>query len=62
MQEEADYELAVTVRVYGAGTAEEAAQALRDYPGTFELSRDREVEIITVTAPADVKAARDASS
>jgi hypothetical protein len=44
-----DYVLLVTVRLYGGGTAEEAAQALRDYRSTFDLSGDREVEIIRVT-------------
>jgi hypothetical protein len=43
-----DHELIVTVRLYGIGTVEEAAQALRDFSGTFDLSGDREVEIIDV--------------
>ena len=46
-----DYELMVKVRVYGGGTAEEAADALRDFRSTFDLSRDREVEIIEVRVP-----------
>jgi hypothetical protein len=41
-----DFSLDVTVRLYGGGTAEEAAQALRDHPETFDLPNDREVEII----------------
>jgi len=45
---ESDFTLTVTVRLYGGGTAEEAAQALRDYRSTFDLPRDREVEIIDV--------------
>ena len=45
---EQDYELTVTVRLYGGGTASEAAAALRDYNGTFDLRGDREVEIIDV--------------
>lgn len=46
---ETDHELLVTVRLYGGGTAEDAAQALRDYRSTFDLDGDREVEIIGVT-------------
>jgi len=48
---ESDHELIVTVRLYGSGSAEDAAQALRDYNGTFELpgnSAVDEVEILTV--------------
>ncbi len=45
---EQDYELIITVRVYGGGTADEAAAALRDYKSTFDLPGDREVEIISV--------------
>ena len=44
-----DYTLTVTVRVYGGGSADEAAQALRNYRSTFDLDGDREVEIIDVT-------------
>jgi hypothetical protein len=47
--DDADYSLLVTVRLYGGGTADEAARALRDYRSTFDLSGDREVEIIGVT-------------
>jgi len=43
---EQDYELMVKVRVYGGGTAEEAAAALRQHNGTFDLPGGREVEII----------------
>jgi hypothetical protein len=46
MYREADYDLIVTVRVYGPGSAEDASRALRDYPTTFDLPRDAEVEII----------------
>jgi hypothetical protein len=41
-----DFTLTVTVRLYGGGTAAEAAKALRDYRSTFDLPGDREVEII----------------
>ena len=41
-----DFELAVTVRLYDEGTAEEAARALQDYRGTFLLPGDREIEIL----------------
>ena len=43
---EADYGLIVTVRVYGPGSADDAAQALRDHPATFDLPGDAEAEII----------------
>jgi hypothetical protein len=49
---ESDFTLTVTVRLYGGGTAEEAAQALRDHPETFDLPNDREVEIIDAQAAA----------
>ena len=39
-------DLIVTVRLYGPGTAEDAARALREYRSTFVLSGDREVEIL----------------
>jgi hypothetical protein len=42
----ADYDLIVTVRVYGPGSAEDAARALMDYGTTFDLPRDAEVEIL----------------
>jgi hypothetical protein len=48
VNDDQDYELIVKVRVYGGGTADEAAAALRDYRSTFDLSGDREVEIIEV--------------
>jgi hypothetical protein len=41
-----DYDLIVTVRVYGPGSAEDAARALRDHRSTFDLPRDAEVEIL----------------
>jgi hypothetical protein len=45
-----DYVLTVTVRIYGGGSADEAAEALRGVAGTFFLSGDREVEILDVAA------------
>ena len=45
-EETRDYELQVSVRVYGPGDAEAAAKALRDYRSTFDLPRDAEVEIL----------------
>ncbi len=50
MADDQDFTLTVTVRLYGGGTAEEAAKALKDYPTTFDLPGDREVEILDVKA------------
>jgi hypothetical protein len=44
---ESDYDLVVTVRVYGPGSAEDAARALRDYRSTFDLPDDAEAEILS---------------
>ena len=52
MSDETDYELIVTVRVYGPGSAQDAAHALRAYNGTFDLPHDAEVEIIDVQVPS----------
>jgi hypothetical protein len=52
VSDEKDYELTVTVRVYGDGSAEDAARALRAYNGTFDLPHDAEVEIIDVQVPS----------
>lgn len=48
MTDEKDYELLVTVRVYGRCSVERAAQALRNYPSTFDLPHDEEMEIMNV--------------
>jgi hypothetical protein len=47
-----DFDLLVTVRVYGAGSAMDAAGALCTGRGTFDLPGDGEVEILTAR-PAD---------
>jgi len=41
-----DFELRVTVRLYGGGTVEEAARAVAGFQGTLDLPGDREVEIL----------------
>jgi len=46
--EEADYKFLVTVRVYGPASAEDAAQVLKSYANTFDVSYDAEVEIMDV--------------
>jgi hypothetical protein len=46
--DEHDFRLEVHVRLYGDGSADDAADALRDYKGTFDLPGDREVEILAV--------------
>jgi hypothetical protein len=46
MAEDATFDLTVTVCLYGGGTADEAAKALKDYRSTFDLPGDREVEIL----------------
>ena len=51
MTDETDYELIVTVRVYGAGNAEDAAQALMGYRSTFDLLCGGEAEILHVQVP-----------
>ena len=43
---EDDFFLTVKVRTYGGVTAEEAAQALRDYPASIDLPGQREMEIL----------------
>ena len=48
MDADQDFHLLVTVRLYGGGTADEAARALHAYCSSFDLSGDREVEIINV--------------
>ena len=49
---ETDYDLAVRVRLYGPGTADDVAAVLRAYTSPFALSGDREAEIIDVTVLA----------
>lgn len=44
---ESDYELLVTVRVYGPGSAEDAARVLVAHGETFDLPHDAEFEIIS---------------
>jgi hypothetical protein len=44
-----DFNLAVTVRLYGNGTAEDAARALLA-PGTYLLPNGAEVEILDARA------------
>ena len=46
MAEDATFDLTVTVRLYGGGTADEATKALKDYRSTFDLPGEREVEIL----------------
>ncbi len=46
MADDQDFTLTVTVRLYGDGTAEEAAKALKDYGTTFDLPGGGEVEIL----------------
>jgi hypothetical protein len=46
-----DFDLLVTVRVYGAGSAMDAAGALGTAPVTFDLPGDGEVEIL-IARPA----------
>ena len=48
MSDGQDFELTVTVTLYGGGTFEEAAEALLGYKSTFDLPGDRELEIIAV--------------
>lgn len=43
-----EFELIVSVTLHGEGTCEDAAKALRDHTGTFDLPGGREVEIIAV--------------
>ncbi len=48
MADDQDFEIAVVVRLYGGGTAREAAMALKDYNGTFDVPGGREAEILEV--------------
>lgn len=43
-----DYDLTVTVRLYGFGDAQDAAQVMNSYTGTFVLPNGDECEIIAV--------------
>lgn len=45
---EHDFRLEVIVRLYGDGTADDAADALRGYKGTFTPPHGDEVEILEV--------------
>jgi len=56
-----DFELQVSVRVYGPGDAEAAAEALRRYRSTFDMPGDAECEILAAVPvlPAEVSARVD---
>lgn len=55
-----DYDLLVTVRLHGAGGADEAAKVMASYTGTFVLDNGSEAEIVAVR-PVDEGATADAS-
>jgi hypothetical protein len=54
---EADYDLIVTVRLYGSGSAEDAAQALMYYKSTFEWPGNRAVEEVEILNARPAQAA-----
>lgn len=53
VQTEQDFDLVVTVRLYGNGTADDAAQVMNSYTGTFVLPNGDEAEIIGVAPLPD---------
>ena len=53
-----DFALLVTVRKYGRATVQQAAQAMRDWRGSWDLGDAGEVEIIAVILPEDVTPAQ----
>lgn len=50
-----DFRVTVCVRVYGEGTAADAARALEAYSGTFTLPNGDEVEIIRAIPSEDIE-------